>query len=125
MSEPCPCGGASFDDCCGPILAGSPAATAEQLMRSRFTAFARGDAAHLAATWATEQRPTTIRLDPDRRWTALEIVDTAAGRQLDATGVVEFRASYVDGDGPGVVAERSRFAREAGRWVYVDAVSRS
>lgn len=90
-------------------------------MRSRYTAFARGDGAYLASSWHPDRRPGTIHLDADRRWTGLEIVDTVAGRQLDANGVVEFRASYEGGGGPGVVAERSRFERVAGRWVYVAA----
>lgn len=120
MTDACPCGGGAYEECCGPIIVGEPAPTAEQLMRSRYTAFARGDAEYLAFSWAPANRPATIHLDPARRWTGLEIVTTEAGRQLDAEGVVEFRASYVDAGGPGVVTERSRFARHEGRWVYVD-----
>lgn len=121
MSDPCPCGGDTYAECCGPIHAGSPATTAAQLMRSRYSAFVRGDADYLVHSWSPEQVPATIHLDPDRQWTGLEIVLTEAGRQLDVTGVVEFRASYVDERGPGVVAERSTFARHEGRWVYVAA----
>ena len=49
LSTPCPCGtGESYDDCCGPLLANvAQAATPEQLMRSRYTAFVTGDADHL------------------------------------------------------------------------------
>ena len=122
MSDPCPCGAGDFATCCGPILGGAAAPTAEALMRSRYTAFARHDEQYLARSWASDRRPATIHLDPRRRWTGLEITDTVAGRQLDTDGVVEFRASYEDADGAGAVVERSRFAREAGRWVYVDAV---
>ena len=38
-------------------------------------------------------------------------------------GVVEFRASYVREREPGAQHERSRFVREAGRWLYVDGVA--
>src|SRR5256885_5731628 len=40
-----PCGSwVSFNQCCGPVHAGTtPAATAEALMRSRYSAFAVGD----------------------------------------------------------------------------------
>ncbi|MEM7141158.1 MAG: YchJ family metal-binding protein, partial [Actinomycetota bacterium] len=106
-TDRCPCGSPSFVACCGPILAGADAPTAEALMRSRYTAFSRSDAAYLAHSWAPEQRPATIHLDRRREWTGLEIVDVVAGRQLDATGIVEFVASYRDADGPGAMRERS------------------
>ncbi|MGZ4607464.1 MAG: YchJ family protein, partial [Blastococcus sp.] len=45
----CPCGtGLPYDECCGPLHDGtSAAATAEQLMRSRYAAFAVGDTGYL------------------------------------------------------------------------------
>lgn len=117
----CPCGtGRPFDDCCGPVLAGTPAATAEALMRSRFSAFSLGDVAHLERSWAPETRPANVTVDPDQRWVRLEVIDTVQGRQLDAEGVVEFRAHFERNGKAGIRAERSRFRREAGRWVYVD-----
>ena len=117
----CPCGtGRTFDECCGPVLAGTPAATAEALMRSRFTAFSLGDVAHLTVSWAPETRPADVSVDPAQRWTRLEVIDTIAGRQLDTEGVVEFRAHFERDGRAGIRAERSRFRREAGRWVYVD-----
>jgi len=120
----CPCGsGGRYASCCGPVIDGIRAAvTAEDLMRSRFTAFAIGDEAHLARTWATPTRPRRIYVNPDRQWTALEVLDTRAGRGLDSTGEVEFRATFVDADGPDELHERSTFTRENGRWVYVDGV---
>lgn len=95
-------------------------ATAEALMRSRFAAFARGDAAHLLATWHPSTRPATLDLAENPAWRALQIVDTVAGGPQDVAGVVEFRASYRDADGGGVLHERSRFVREHGLWFYVD-----
>ena len=92
----CPCGlPASYDRCCGPVLAGAPAATAELLMRSRFTAYARQDEAHLLATWHSSTRPSAVPFDPDRRWTRLEVVATTGGGLLDTAGTVDFRATSV------------------------------
>lgn len=88
-------------------------------MRSRFSAFATGDVAHLQRSWAAEARPAEVRIDDGRRWTRLEILDVVDGRQLDTTGIVEFRAHYDDRGIAGVLHERSTFARERGRWVYV------
>lgn len=94
--------------------------TAESLMRSRFEAFARGDVAHLLASWHPSTRPAQLDLDDDVQWRRLQIVDTVAGGPDDTEGVVEFRASYRSPDGAGLLHERSRFARVDGRWFYVD-----
>jgi SEC-C motif-containing protein len=116
----CPCGGGSYGTCCGPLHAGEPAPTAEALMRSRYSAFALGLAPHLLATWAAATRPEALELDEGLRWRRLQIVDTVRGAPDDETGVVEFRAAHRSAEGAGVLHERSRFARERGRWVYVD-----
>jgi SEC-C motif-containing protein len=117
---PCPCGSDDrFDGCCGPILAGSPAATAERLMRSRYTAFALGDVRHLRVTWHPRTRPDDLELDPGLRWTGLEVHRSWAGGPDDDTGEVEFRAHWRQGRERGALHERSTFARRGGRWVYV------
>ena len=120
-ADPCPCGsGAPFDGCCAPILAGSPAPTAERLMRSRYTAFVVGDRRHLAETWHPRTRPESIDLDPSLRWTGLEIIRAEAGGADDSRGTVEFRAGWREGGERGALHEISRFLRHAGRWWYVD-----
>lgn len=120
-ASPCPCGsGDAFGICCAPILGGASAATAERLMRSRYTAFAVGDARHLMATWHPRTRPDHVDLDPGTRWTGLRIVGTEAGSPDDTTGTVTFEASWHDADGGGVLRERSRFERRGGRWMYLD-----
>lgn len=86
-------------------------------MRSRYTAFAVGDAAHLARSWHPRTRPDEITVDDGTRWTGLDIVE--AQEQGDAA-VVAFRARWRHGVDVGELRERSRFARRAGRGVYVD-----
>ena len=123
-SGPCPCGsGLPYPDCCGPIHRGvSAAATAEALMRSRYSAFAMGDADHLLRSWHSRTRPARLPLDPGIRWTRLEVLETDRGGLFDAEGTVRFRAHYREAGRPGTVAEHSRFVREDGRWVYLDAL---
>lgn len=89
-------------------------------MRSRFTAFALGLEAYLAASWHPTTRPASVDLDHDTTWRRLQIVDTVGGGPDDATGVVEFRASFRGSDGAGLLHERSRFVREGERWFYLD-----
>lgn len=96
--------------------------TAEDLMRSRFEAFRIGDADWLSASWHPSTRPERVDLDDNPRWRGLQIVDVVGGGADDKDGVVEFRATYVQGPGDvRVMHERSRFVREDGRWYYVGA----
>ena len=86
-------------------------------MRSRYTAFAVGDAGHLARSWHPRTRPDDIVVDDGTEWTALVIED--ASEDGDAA-TVTFRAAWRHGRERGELRERSRFARRGGRWVYVD-----
>ncbi|MCW2164249.1 SEC-C motif-containing protein [Microbacterium hydrothermale] len=114
---PCPCGGGVFGACCAPILDGAPAPSAERLMRSRYTAFAVGDEAHLVRSWHPRTRPEHLDLDDGTVWTGLDIEE--AVEDGDAA-VVAFRARWRQAGRDGELVERSRFARRGGRWVYVD-----
>ncbi|WP_182346425.1 YchJ family protein [Tomitella gaofuii] len=123
---PCLCGfGPAYAECCGRFHAaeGTAAPTAEALMRSRYTAFAVGDAAYLLRTWHPDTRPRSLTLDPDVQWTRLTIVATTGGGLLEQTGTVEFVAQYRT-RGPdgslhrGRQHEDSRFVRIDGAWVY-------
>ncbi|QCX29064.1 zinc chelation protein SecC [Nocardioides jishulii] len=127
MQPECPCGGsdaerATYDACCGRFHRGSERpATAEELMRSRYSAFALGLDDWVFTTWHPRTRPDDVRSDPTTTWTGLEILDTADGGPGDETGEVEFVATWRTAEGQeGRMHERSRFARRAGRWLYVD-----
>ena len=118
----CPCGsGETFAACCRPFHHGEAVpATAQLLMRSRYSAFAVGDVDYLRTSWHRHTRPAEIELDDDVTWTLLEIIETARGGPFDTDGVVEFRAHYRSPQGRRMRHERSRFTRDSGRWVYVD-----
>ena len=122
IRQACPCGSREpYDACCGPLHRGATeAVTAEQLMRSRYAAYAVGELDHVFRTWHPRTRPESIEPDPTLSWTGLEILDAVAGGPDDAVGEVEFEATYDRGGTPGRRHERSRFERRRGRWVYVD-----
>lgn len=120
VTDACPCGGGPYASCCRPLHDGAAAATAEALMRSRFSAFVLGLRPYLLRTWHPATRPGAVGPDDGVVWRRLQIVDTARGAATDQEGVVEFRASYRGADGAGVLHERSRFVRADGRWVYLD-----
>lgn len=121
-SSRCPClSGETYGGCCGPLHGGAAAPTAERLMRSRFSAFAVGNADYLLASWHPSTRPESLELDDGIRWYRLDIERTECGGLLDDDGIVEFSAFW-KGDGEsGVQHEVSSFSRADGRWVYVDA----
>lgn len=114
--KPCPCGlPATYADCCGRFHAGAAAPTAELLMRSRYSAYAVGDAGYLLRTWHPSARPPAVQ--PGTGWLRLEVL-SARGGLLDGEGVVHFRAHHLGG----VLEERSRFVRDGGRWSYLGPV---
>jgi SEC-C motif-containing protein len=122
----CPCGsGQPYGRCCGRCHAGEPAADAEALMRSRYSAFVLKDVDYLLASWHPKTRPEQLSLDdaPGQRtqWLGL---DVKRHRVTGAdTAEVEFVARYRIGGGSAVrMAEHSRFERIDGRWYYLDAL---
>ncbi|KIZ16952.1 YchJ family protein [Streptomyces natalensis] len=123
-ASPCPCGrDATYGDCCGACHTGHAAApTPERLMRSRYSAFAVGDAGYLLRTWHPRTRPAGLEFDVDQRWTGLEILGTTGGSAFHDEGTVEFRAHYTLHGQADSQYENSRFVREDGRWLYVDAL---
>jgi SEC-C motif-containing protein len=91
-------------------------------MRSRYSAFAVGDAGYLLATWHPRTRPASLELDPGQQWRRLDVVATRAGGPFDDAGEVEFVAHYrhaATGE-RGRLHESSRFVRQGGLWLYVD-----
>lgn len=126
MHQPCSCGsGREYQHCCGPYHAGDrQPETAEQLMRSRYCAFVRGETDYLRATWHPDTCPETLSLEGNPAWSRLEIMTRKRGTALDESGEVEFRA-YFDAPGEvGCLHENSRFVKVEGRWLYVDGQSK-
>lgn len=121
----CPClSGHTYGDCCGRFHSGAAEApTAEALMRSRYCAFAVGDADYLLRTWHPSTRPRVLDLDPDQRWVRLDILGRSGGSPLETSGTVEFEAHFRYGRERDSLREHSRFVREHGRWLYVDALA--
>ena len=108
----CPCGsGLELEDCCGPVIDGAVASTPEALMRSRYSAYVRGDAAYLSATWAEATRPPPLDLSDPPHWRGLQVLDAS---QDGDHGEVEFIARFQDGGRVLCLHERSRFVRADG-----------
>lgn len=121
----CPCGSQKrLSACCGPYHAGKATPrTAKQLMRSRYSAFALGELGdYPLQTWHPDTCPAVSAAElgaTDTDWVKLDVVDS---QQQGDTATVEFKAHWRDADGQlRLHHETSRFVRQAGRWLYVDA----
>jgi SEC-C motif domain protein len=94
-------------------------------MRSRYSAYVRGDVDYLEHSLAPEAREQFDRsaaaaTATSVRWMGLTIRSVRDGGPADETGTVEFVVRFSEGGKKGAHHELSRFRREAGRWVYVD-----
>ncbi len=118
----CPCGsGQTFADCCGRYLSGERLPDqAEQLMRSRYSAYVREDAAYLLSTWHPETRPKVLNFAEEAKpkWLGLAIKRRAGSD--DNHAIVEFVARYKINGRAFRMHETSRFERIDGRWFYRD-----
>jgi SEC-C motif-containing protein len=114
----CPCGGGAYPLCCGRFHHGEIPSGAEQLMRSRYSAYVLGLRDYLHATWHPRTRPAEEDLQgDDARWLGLEV---RSAQEHGDEATVEFMARYrVAGRGHRL-HETSRFLREDGRWFYLD-----
>ncbi len=129
MTQICPCGsGQAFDACCGPLLSGAqPPSTAESLMRSRYTAYVRGEIGYLGRTLHPEHRAdydeaATRKWAATAQWLGLEVGALEGGGQADETGTVEFIARYRDAQKGTrhTHHERAEFRRQDGTWYFTD-----
>ena len=118
----CPCGSEhDYEACCEPIIAGAPAPTAEALVRSRYTAFAKGMLDHVADTHAPEVREDFNRAEAERvaqqcEWLGLEI---RRATETGDTAEVEFAVRFRREQHESVTKCVSCFRRDHGKWLYV------
>jgi len=125
----CPCGSdLTYADCCEPIIKGErPAATAEELMRARYTAYTQVEMDFLQASLHPDHQGDN---DPDgsrdwaenSEWHSLEIVETRDGGPDDDNGKVEFMASYTHQEQQQIYHEVAEFERVEGQWYFKEGV---
>ena len=129
QSMTCPCGSElEFEKCCSPVIQGErTAATAEELMRTRYTAYTQVEMDFLQSTVHPD-----FRQDEDAdgardwaensEWHGLEIISTAGGGSDDDTGRVEYVASYSYEGQDKQYHEVASFSRADGDWHFTEGV---
>jgi len=130
MEEYCPCGNnKTYQECCGPIINRTKQVeTAEELMRSRYTAYTEANINHIMRSHHSKTRPFKERNKMVKwmnkiEWLGLVISKTEAGQADDEKGIVEFRAVFIEDGQTDVIHEKSFFEREKGLWVYVSGTN--
>jgi len=123
----CPCGsGATYADCCEPIITGGrTAATAEELMRARYSAYV-----NVATDFLFESNHPDYRKGYDHKgtrewaesavWEGLEIIGVDGGGADDNAGSVEFIARYREKNAPHAHHERAEFSKHEEKWYFTE-----
>lgn len=122
----CYCGsGKRYEDCCAPIIADfGKAETTEQLMRSRYSAYAQGNMAYIKKTMAGNalkefQAQKQQGWEQPTEWLGLVV---HSSKSLKKKGTVEFTVTYRREGQKRSMREHSEFKKIDGKWFYVDRV---
>lgn len=123
--QSCPCGSLYYSTCCQPLHLGvNTAQTAEQLMRSRYSAFAKQEIDYIVRTTALGQQKSLDQVaiadwSKANQWLKLEIVSHEP--KLDKTHAqVEFKAHYHDAQQTQIHHEVSHFVLHQAQWFFLD-----
>jgi SEC-C motif-containing protein len=123
----CPCGtGLPYAQCCEPVVRRKrTAATPEELMRSRYSAYAKGEVDHILATIVPGKlsgydekgiRDWSLK----SQWHGLEILACTGGGADDKQATVEFTAHFTQNGVRQQHHEVGRFVKQRGKWFYED-----
>ena len=122
----CPSGSSlALTECCGPIIAGSPAPSAEAMMRARYTAYTQHNIDFIMASTHPDGRADSD-IDAMRAWAetadwqSLEVLQVEAGTNQDRKGLVEFKAHYLIGGVKHHHHEVSGFVNSDAGWQFRD-----
>ncbi len=115
-----------FKQCCEKFINQSKIPeTAEQLMRSRFTAFKLQRFQYLVDTYQTKLPLKTSDFDTSIQWLGLKVIAIDRGEKSDSQGFVEFVAFYqsVKPEHLGKfeqLHEKSYFEKIDDKWFYIN-----
>lgn len=122
----CPCGSANLLSlCCGRYHAGNPAPCAEQLMRSRYSAYVLGLVDYLVETTLPAQQSVLDReamaaWSAQSTWLGLEVERSEVFGGKPEHAQVAFVARWHDDQGEHCHREVSAFVQAKGRWYFLD-----
>ncbi len=125
--DTCPCGSSqAYHDCCGPVISGERRAeTAEQLMRSRYSAYVKKEIDWLRSSLHPSHRAdfneaSSRAWAEQAAWQGIEILKTEKGGTEDSEGTVEFIVSFAENGARQEHRERSSFRKVDGAWYFTE-----
>lgn len=126
----CPCNPTiEYTNCCQKAHQNiNLAISAENLMRSRYSAFVLGNIDYLQKSHHSNTRPNKkekkeiLKWSKSVQWVKLEVLKTYKGTSIDTVGNVEFKAFFIEDGKIEVIHENSLFYKENQHWVYVEAL---
>lgn len=126
----CPCDKSKlYKDCCHTAHHNiHDVKTAVQLMRSRYSAFVMANGNYLQKSHHSSTKPSKREASEIENWAQsvewiqLEVIQTNGGLENDTTGMVEFKAFFMENGRLEVIHELSRFCKENDHWVYLDQI---
>lgn len=127
--EVCPCGSKkTYGDCCASAHSNiETVITAEQLMRSRYSAYVLCNIEYLMISHHSSTRPVKdkeeiLKWTKSVKWLGLEVMNSSDGNVSDIEGVVEFKAHFEENGASEIIHEHSKFVKENKHWVYLGEV---
>lgn len=125
---PCLCGSEKkYKKCCRIYHEGANPSTAEELMRSRYTAFATKKIEYIINTTHKNNTDYTENIETwsfdvlnfcnFTKFEKLEVLEVING---DKESFVTFKATLKQANEDSSFTEKSRFLKEDGKWFYVD-----
>ena len=122
----CYCGSLkSYSNCCEKAHKNiAEALTAEQLMRSRYSAFVLADGdylmhSHHSTTRPTQEKKAIVKWAKSVQWIKLEVINTSKGQPNDTEGTVTFNAYFYENGKVDIIHEKSAFIKENNNWKYL------
>ncbi|MEO9570287.1 MAG: YchJ family metal-binding protein [Polaribacter sp.] len=119
----CPCNTLKlYNDCCKKAHQNiHSVATAEILMRSRYSAFVMANIEYLQKSHHSSTRPSNIEIKEILTWTKsvewvkLEVLESSEN-------YVEFKAYFYENGALNIIQENSFFEKENNHWVYKNGI---
>ena len=122
----CYCGNSkTYNACCEVFhLNNGKTKTAEQLMRSRYSAFVLANGDYLMQTHHRSTRPISekkeiVKWAKSVQWIKLEVLETTKGLENDTEATVTFNAYFYNAKKVEVIHEKSAFIKENNHWKYL------
>ena len=125
---PCPCGSSlKYKKCCRRYHQGALAPDALTLMKSRYSAYATGNADYIIKT----THPDNSDYSEDRQSWRASILAFCKETTFEGLKIIDYSDESENGEAfvtfeaylsSGILKEKSRFLKSEGRWLYVDGV---